>query len=212
MNSSNLCTINWELTSENIKNLLATEKQREILSDHIGKSCETVKKWCYNMRKPAIEDLCIVAKIFNLHLEDILVFECNNTQINKKEIEKVLDDAWTPMVNDPQFVDGTLFNTSSDLNHEIIKNIYYAKNTKIDTIEKFVHYLPLVDPYFITDLFARLRGNLDSESQKYRNKKLNFLYDSIPDSEAKKYADKYCEYYIDTPTIYLLNPKNPKYQ
>lgn len=64
-----------------LKSVLA-EKQLtgKWLAEHIGKSENTVSKWCSNKAQPSLENLVYVAKVLDIDIRELLVpTQKNNT-------------------------------------------------------------------------------------------------------------------------------------
>lgn len=68
-----------------------------------------------------------------------------------------------------------------------IESIYY-ENRKIKTLMQFIIYFPLMDDYQTWEAFRRIEGDIFG-NESYVLDKLQNLFDDIPDSKAKHYAD-----------------------
>ena len=83
---------------------------------------------------------------------------------------------------------------------EVPDNPLYAK-FKITNLMQFLIYLPLMDPLALMTCLYNIDGDT-FEREYYVLQKLEYLYRTIPDSDAKTYADKMAEqcsadYYMD---------------
>jgi transcriptional regulator with XRE-family HTH domain len=69
--------------------------------------------------------------------------------------------------------------------------VYYS-NQKITNLLQFIIYLPLMDPGVLFECLHRIAGDAFNRDS-YVQDKLRILYSSIPESDAKMYADMMVE-------------------
>ena len=86
----------------------------------------------------------------------------------------------------------------------MILNEYQRQNTKIRSLNEFLLYLPLCEPYSLADVLFRINGNLKN-NQEYIEDQFNYLYKRIPDSPAKTYADQCRYFYLNPPSVYEIH-------
>lgn len=81
-----------------------------------------------------------------------------------------------------------------------MQNDACEQSHKLCSLNEFLVYLPIYQPDVLADVLNRICGNL-AESPQYVSAQLDWLYQHLPDSPARKYADQYCYFYFEAPSV-----------
>ena len=171
--------VDWSKTIENIKFLLAGRTYTGNLSDAFSLSVRAVQRKLSSKNKSglSIEELAIVARYLRCDIWDLVVFETDPFFApNTEEIKKY---PWVEH-RSPEDVTRSLLVSDGDYIDFPIRDIY-----------EFLLYLPLIDEQWLRDVVYRCYGNYGPMQRDYIMNQLGFLYNSIPESPEKAYAD-YC--------------------
>ncbi len=172
----NKFTVDWEKTTTNIKNKLHGSVRIKTFSKALYLSEEAVYA---KLRggKLTIEELHIFATYLGCSIEDLLVF--TDDKFVEQELEII------PARTDEEFPSAEEVSDTISL----FSNVY--EKYEIRNLQEFFLYLPLMEINNVKDVAFRLCDNLHVELRHYLFEKLNYLYKSIPETPAKKYADQY---------------------
>lgn len=87
-----------------------------------------------------------------------------------------------------------------NMNSSPMQNTACAQSDKIRSLNEFLVYLPIYQPVVLSDVLNRILDNLPDAPQ-YVSAQLTRLYQHIPDSPAREYADQYCYFHFEAPTV-----------
>lgn len=125
------------------------------------------------------ELLKAVAGVLDLELYDLIGREDLSFDVDQYVKNKDEDPKYTEYVNDKQ----KLF--YPDLR---CKDFLNWQHYPIRTLAEFIIYLPLMDPARLADVLFRIAGDT-FEREDYLLQEVAYLYEGIPDTKAKRYAD-----------------------
>ena len=119
-------------------------------------------------------------------------------ELSKKEFRRLLD-----MVYIGNWILNSTRGEDRFRDYDQVESLLFEKARQegmpIRSLEVFLLYLPLFHPYLLADVMGRLGGT--PRRNHYLAENLKFLYDHIPDSPAKQYADWYRYYKLEPPTV-----------
>lgn len=201
--------VDWNATTTNLKYLLLSKTSYNVLADALHVDSKTVSNWLNNKTKPDISTLSIFARFLDMDLLDIIIYKGQQTPMSDDETKTAMQDSQIACDNLPEKKSTGAKDTScaEGFVSTVLFNEYYSQHAHIQSLEEFLLYLPLFDFKILADVFHRLQGNLKS-NHKYVLKQLNRLYDHIPNSFAKDYADSYQYYHLMTPTVLELGMRS----
>ena len=92
-------SIEPEATGKQIVNLMKQNKMKaRELADYLGISVQSVSKWCHGVSLPSLDNLAIMAGLFRVKMDDIIVLhhqleqEEKNWIVRRDEPEAMLTD------------------------------------------------------------------------------------------------------------------------
>lgn len=125
------------------------------------------------------ELLKAVASALDVELYDLVDREGLSFDVNQYVEYMEEDPKYTEYLNDKQ----KLF--YPDLR---CKQLLNWEHYPIKTLAEFIIYLPLMDPARLADVLFRIAGDT-FDREDYLLQEVAYLYESIPDSKAKQFAD-----------------------
>ena len=158
-----------------------------------------------------MDEWIVIAKFLDMDITSIIVTKGQQRNINILEnyfYEK--DDVEQNPVSQkrtkgrPKKYDGP-YKTSKDFRDKALYNEFTSRqleDCKIRSVEEFLNYLPLVAPLRFADFMRRIWGNLyDASGRQYMYKQMDRLIKSIPESDAKVFADQMTDYCLTKPVV-----------
>lgn len=173
--------VDWERTVENINVLLQGRTYKKNFAELFGVEGRAVQRKISTAAKQelSISEFMMLADYFGCEILDLVIFEgevytppSSDWKEGWREIE--VED------KNPKEVTYTL---------ETLKKI--KEKYEIRDIYEFLLYLPLIEEENLRDVVVRIDGDLTYDRRAYIMKQLTWLYQSIPECEAKHDADKY---------------------
>ena len=171
-------TVNWEKTKINIRYRLLGKATAQNLEDIFGVNARAIQNKLNPKSKTElnISELASLSRYLRCEIEDLIIFEGDssiNVPLSKKDLYGYNED------------------TSPDsVNHNVRFFEKFDSECQIKDIYEFLLYLPLVEEYELKNVVYRSVTNLNL-NRDYVKIQLSCLYESIPDSPAKQYADLY---------------------
>ena len=192
-------SINWESTKENLRDLMVGRISPEVLAEAMFVTPRTIRNWLNDPERPiSLETLVLLSKFFDADLRDILVFQ-KPLPVTAQTLEELRSAERAAPLPRPHAPCDREFSTRNPLTS--ILHFWNAgrRACPSDPWRSFLLYLPLFHPYLLADVMGRLGGT--PRRNHYLAENLKFLYDHIPDSPAKQYADWYRYYKLEPPTV-----------
>lgn len=173
--------IDWEKTIEHIRFLLRGRTCAKYFSEIFGVSERAAEYKLLSPFKsePSIKELVILAHYFRCDILDLLVFE------GEAYVEPEHDDAGNIVKEEIENISAKEVNKTVD----VLKKI--DESYEIRDIYELILYLPLIDEVELRDVIFRCSGNLEWNQRDYVKRQLTYLYNQIPESPQKEYADGY---------------------
>lgn len=206
-------SVDWEATADNINSLMQCTVSKRNLAKYMGKTERTISNWCNGAAKPCLEDCILLAKIFNVNLDKLLIMKNDMKNYDSEEVREALFEILNVKSvnphNDEDCGDYPFASEEDITSHLLIDMLNMSEN--IQTLNDFLLYLPLFNQRKLIDFLDRSIGNWGT-NDAYIRQQLKCLYEGIPESDEKKYADRYRRYYLSTPTISCVtdDTKNEK--
>lgn len=172
----NQITVDWEKTSINIKNRLSGVVRSKTFSEIFHLSEEAIYAKLRG-NKLEIDELYVFATFLNCSIEDLIVFT------DESFIE--------PFIQKVSTRENVEYSSAEEVSHTIDIFSDWFKQCDIRNLQEFFLYLPLMNTQALQDVTFRCFGNLTVKDRFYFLNKINYLYNSIDESPAKKYADQY---------------------
>ena len=168
--------VDWEKTSINIKNRLSGVVRSKTFAEVFNLTPEAVYPHLRGKRID-IDELFAFATFLNCSIEDLLVFQD--------------EDFVEPFAQKVSTRETVQYASSEEVTRAIATFSDWYTNCGIRNLQELFLYLPLIDPQLLQDVCFRCYGNLTNKDHFYFFNQLNYLYESIENNPAKKYADKY---------------------
>lgn len=192
-------SINWESTKENLRDLMVGRISPEVLAEAMFVTPRTVRNWLNDPERPiSLETLVLLSKFFDADLRDILVFQ-KPLPVTAQTLEELRSAERAAPLPRPHTPCDREFSTPESFDQHLAFLECWQEGMPIRSLEVFLLYLPLFHPYLLADVMGRLGGT--PRRNHYLAENLKFLYDHIPDSPAKQYADWYRYYKLEPPTV-----------
>lgn len=87
-------SIELEATGERISKLMQKNKMRaKDLADFLGISVQSISKWCHGVTLPSMDNLVILAELFHVSIEEILILHYQLEKDEEKEKSWILRKA-----------------------------------------------------------------------------------------------------------------------
>lgn len=180
---------------ENIRRVLSGIPP-EVVADLLFVTEHTVKAWRYGKRFPDYSRLIMLAWIAGQDLTEFVGLKLPDAE--PEEIMRMLRPTPEGHPDEKPRRKNWLYESKEELLQKLLFDLYKQRSSHIETIGDFLLYLPLLKGYTLCDFFYRTTGNITSE---YLFEKVQDLYDSIPKSPEKQYADNYRYFYMTSPCI-----------
>ena len=195
-------SVNWEATSSNIKSKLLYQTSYKVFAEFAHVTERTVYNWCNNKSHPKIENLVLLAKAMHCDIFDILVLNCdlNPVEIDMKLAEEAKDRSNAAPVNSSNR-EGCDYPNADAILASVLLYEKYTKSQHIKTLEDFLLYFPLFDPWFFHNFLLKAEGNTGVNS-RYLLKQINRLFSQISDKNALEYANNYKHFVMDHPKVH----------
>ncbi|CDC67917.1 MULTISPECIES: helix-turn-helix transcriptional regulator [environmental samples] len=192
-------SINWESTKENLRDLMVGRISPEVLAEAMFVTPRTIRNWLNDPERPiSLETLVLLSKFFDADLRDILVFQ-KPLPVTAQTLEELRSAERAAPLPRPHAPCDREFSTPESSDQHLAFLECWQEGMPIRSLEVFLLYLPLFHPYLLADVMGRLGGT--PRRNHYLAENLKFLYDHIPDSPAKQYADWYRYYKLEPPTV-----------
>jgi len=197
--------IDWEASADNLKGLLKGKVTYGVLAEAMCVDPKTVYNWINHKSEPSLDNLVLLAKFLNVDILDILVTKGERKQpLIYSDVKEALDEECKASAKLAEKDIKNDFPCKESVIATVIFNEYQRKNTKISSLNEFLLYLPLFEPYCLVDALYRINGNL-RHNQDYVEKQLDCLYQKTPVSPAKSYADMCRYFYLTSPSVYGIS-------
>lgn len=194
MNINSYFEVDWAATKHNLKSMLYESTTEAALAKALYVEPRTIRYWLDGETELDISHLIIFAKYLDVDLFDILVYK---GQFNRLTKEDVLDTINNLSTDDYVAELESDHSDAADFISTVLMNEYSSQKTAIRNLTSFLIYMPLLDPHELKDALHRMQGNFNHHA--YLQAQLQRLYDSIPNSPAKRYADSFCYYALTFP-------------
>ena len=192
-------SINWESTKENLRDLMVGRISPEVLAEAMFVTPRTIRNWLNDPERPiSLETLVLLSKFFDADLRDILVYQ-KPLPVTHQTLEELYRAEETAQFSHGQAACDREFSSPESFDLHLAFLECWQEDIPIRSLDAFLLYLPLFHPYLLADVMGRLGGT--PRQKHYLAKNLKFLYDHIPDSPAKQYADWYRYYKLEPPTV-----------
>ena len=168
--------VDWEKTTTNIKNRLSGIVRTKTFSEIFQLSEEAVYAKLRG-NKLEIDELYTFVMFLNCTIDDLLVFSG--------------EDFVEPPIQKISTRDCAEYSSASEVSDAISAFTNWYKDCEIRNLQEFFLYLPLMDISALHDVCFRCYENLTINDRFYFLNKVNYLYHSIDETPAKKYADQY---------------------
>lgn len=190
--------INWEATSDNIRGLMNGRISKDVLAKAMCVEKRTIYNWCNNKSHPAIDQLVLLAKFFNVDLLDILII---NGQLGKQIDEDDYNQFQEFIENNEDYDDKYEVNNAEEFKLNVIYNEYVNHSLPIKSLEELLLVLPLFNPHNFSNVLLSFDGDVGWRNRNYILRRLKRLYDQIEDTKAKEYVKYYKEYFLTYPFV-----------
>ena len=168
--------VDWEKTSTNIKNRLSGVVRSKTFAEVFNLTPEAVYPHLRGKRIN-VDELFAFATFLNCSIEDLLVFQD--------------EEFVAPFAQKVSTRETVQYASSEEVTRAITAFSDWFTNCGIRNLQELFLYLPLIDPQLLKDVCFRCYGNLTNKDRFYFFNQLNYLYESIENNPAKKYADQY---------------------
>ena len=203
--------VDWVTTGENLKKLLLENTTKKMLEELFDRSDKTIDTYLKDPKALRMDDWLLIAKFLDMDITSVVV-----TKGKQQEIEVLEDYFWDKEEVErdtvvekktkgrPKVYDGP-YKSAQEFKDKALYNEYLSRRLDrctIRSLEVFLHYLPLVEPLDFWDFLIRANGNLYNESQRaYLYEQLEYMIESIPDSDAKAFAKTLEEFCLKKPNV-----------
>ncbi|MDR0854048.1 MAG: helix-turn-helix domain-containing protein [Clostridiales Family XIII bacterium] len=204
-------SIDWESTSDNLRELIGGVISEKLLADAMCVSKRTIYNWCNNKARPGIDELLLLSKFFNIEISHILVTKgqlCEPiTEVDYNESRQLVEAARKKQsVSTDQLLTGKyeIIYEEEFISH-VIFNEYVSSTYPIKHVDEFLLSLPLFPIDQLCDLLCRVEFNWGYANRNYFMEKLKYSYDRIDNPAAKKFIEYYREYYLTYPYVETIS-------
>lgn len=193
--------VDWEATADNINTIIKSQAKVIVIADYLCLTDKQLRNLKNGGSKIDLEDLILISKIFQIRLDELIILKKDMKKYDDKEIEEKINEVVSKSNNAKEINkrNNKVLNTEEDVEWRLIESTI-LHNENIETLEEFLLYLPLFPLDALVDFLNRAIGNWGN-NRVYVQQQLKRLFAEIPNDEAKKYADEYRKFYLETPTI-----------
>lgn len=172
--------VDWIKTKENINFLLHSKTHKNKLAEAFCLGERTVQvKLQESSSGLLVDELVLLACYLECNMEELLVF----TDDKYIGPEKGWKNKWHQCdVEDED---------QEQVKKRLELNIKRKESYPIRDLAEFMLYLPLINERELRDVSFRCYERLTYDQRDYLMKQMEYLYDSIPESDAKREADAY---------------------
>lgn len=169
--------INWMKTKNNILGRVLQYGKKSDYIDFFGLASNTVYEKLKNNSPLNIEEVVAFSEYLGLVIEDLLVFE--DDDYIPFDLENVVDN-----------YEGSAKDRECEIASRKARMEEELANLEIRNLREFLIYLPLINPKDLNNALQAIFGDVTERNISYIRHRLNQLYNSIPESKAKDYADE----------------------
>lgn len=187
--------INYTVAHENIRRVLS-RIPAEVVADFLFVTEQTVKAWQCGKSFPDCSHLIALSMIAGRGLSDFL--GVNIPKASPKSIPQLLEAELADSQGIPSENEGWIYESKQELLQKLAYDFSRKENSHIETLGEFILYLPLFDDGNLRDFLYRTTGEI---TPSYLFEKTQDLYQSLPESPEKRYANQLRYFYMMPPAI-----------
>lgn len=205
VNINSYFEIDWPATKHNLKSMLYERTTEAALAKALHVEGRTIRYWLDGETDLHISRLIVFAKFLDVDLLDILITKGQHNHLTRDE---VLDSIHNLRPDDCSAEAESDHSSAADFISTVLMNEYSSQKTALRKLNDFLVYFPLFNPLVLKDIVYRMQGNFNQRT--YLQSQLQRLYECIPDSPAKRYADSFCYYTLTSPSVYHIKQSSEK--
>lgn len=205
VNINSYFEVDWSATKHNLKSMLYERTTEAALAEALHVDRRTIRYWLDGEIGVDISRLIIFAKFLDVDLLDILITKGQHDSLTRDD---VLDAIHNIRPDDYSDEAESGHSSAADFISTVLMNEYSSQKTALGNLNNFLIYMPLFNTLVLKDVLHRMQGNFNHRT--YLQTQLQRLYDCIPDSPAKRYADSFCYYALTSPHAQHIKESSEK--